>query len=88
MSSEQNAVGPGDYRSAAIGSLAGVFAGAAFGGFIAWWFGRDLDGVSAVLIFHGAFAGMAMCAWVFPTLRPSATNTAAASPPDKESGER
>jgi hypothetical protein len=89
MSSEHNFVSAGDYRSAAFGGLAGILGGAAFGGFIAWWFGKDFDGVAAVLVFHGAFAGMAMCAWVFPTLRPSSPTTAAAvSQPDEELGER
>ena len=89
MSTEHNVVSTGDYRSAAFGGLAGILGGASFGAFIAWWFGKGFDGVAAVLVFHGAFAGMAMCAWVFPTLRPgSPTAAAAVSQPDEELGER
>lgn len=42
--------------------------GGCFGGLLAWWFEVETVGISGIMIFHAAFAGVAMGAWVLPTL--------------------
>lgn len=57
-----------EQRVALKGCVLGMFLGGCFGGLLAWWFNVQTVGIFGIMIFHAAFAGVAMGAWVLPTL--------------------
>lgn len=51
-----------------MGGLLGAVFGCLIGGFIALWFEKGTADIAFIIIFHGGCAGLAMGAWVLPTL--------------------
>jgi hypothetical protein len=58
-----------DPRDILLGCGVGLLAGASFGIFVSWWFFVDSTATALILTLHAGFAGVAMGAWLLPTLR-------------------